>query len=105
MDSKQYLAALTLVGLAMTTLNATADEMIVIASAKSAVESSTANDAPRPDSELAREATLEAAKQAVDAVLSNTKKDLDFHFLGTTSDTAAGDEATPAATNSGGDAR
>lgn len=105
MDSNRTRAALTLVGLAMTAMNATADELIVVASAKPSVESSTPNDAPRPDSALAREATLEAAKQAVDAVLSDTKKDLDFRFIATTSDKAAGDEAAPAATNSGGDAR
>ena len=91
MDSSNIRAALTLVGLALAGNHAMADEIIVVASAKTVSEQVAAAAPAASQSKLAREATLAAAKQAVDAVLSETKKDLDIHFVGTTSVKRGGD--------------
>lgn len=92
MESNHYLAALTVVGLAMVGSYALADEMIVVASAKVATTQTEAPQAEASRSDIGREATLAATEQAVAAVLKATKKDLDIRFFGTTSAKATGGE-------------
>ena len=92
MDSNNIRAVLTLVGLALAGNTAIADELIVVASAKTDYTTTVPAKPPTEQTALAREATLAAAKQAVDAVLNDNKKDLEIRFIGTTSDKRGGDE-------------